>query len=381
MNTAMRKYLLPLHRWSGLTVGLVILLMAVTGAAIMFRPQLEPVLNESLLTVATCNARVPLDTLTANAVAARPAATLDYIRLVAGDAGAARMPAAMVRFTDQGFVYLNPCDGTLLGQRHRFGGLLGTLEQVHRFRFMENGSLITGTSALVFGLVLIGGGLLMWAPAGVHGVRAALRVDPKLRGLPRTLNLHKTVGAYAGLMLLASVLTGLPQAFDWYRYGLYALAGSPRPAKVPMLPAAHDAQAPRLPMEALWRQAQLLVPAPRDALLHYEAKAGAAMDMYLIERDAPHVNARSMLYLDPYSGAVVKYVPYGASSAGNKLYFWTLSLHTGHVGGLFGQLVLLAGALSVPLLAYTGIGSYLRRRARRRALAAAPPRPQFPVSG
>lgn len=371
MNTAIRKYLLPVHRWSGLTVGLVVVLMAVSGAAIMFRPQLEPVLNESLLTVARCDARVPLDTLTANAVALRPTARLDYIRLVAGEAGAARMPAAMVRFTDEVFVYLNPCDGAVLGQRHRFGGLLGSIEQVHRFRFMQNGSLVTGTCALLFGLVLIGGGLLMWAPAVARNWRAALRIDPRLRGLPRTLNRHQTVGAYAALVVLTSVLTGLPQAFNWYRDGLYALAGSPRPAKPPMLPAAHDGQAPRLPLEALWRQAQLLVPAPRDALLHYEAKAGAAMDMYLIERDAPHVNARSMLYLDPYSGAVVKYVPYAASSAGSKLYFWTLSLHTGHVGGLFGQLVLLAGALSVPLLAYTGIGSYLRRRARRRAAAAA----------
>lgn len=377
MNTAMRKYLLPVHRWSGLTVGLVILLMAVTGASIMFRPQLEPLINESLLTVVTCSERAPLDALTANAAALRPDARLDYIRLVAGEPGAARMPAAMVRFTDQVFVYLNPCDGAVLGQRHRFGGLLGSIEQVHRFRFMENGSLVTGTSALVFGLVLIIGGLAMWAPAGLRGLRAALRFESSLRGLPRTLNLHKTVGAWAALVLLASVLTGLPQAFDWYRNGLYALAGSPRPAKAPMLRAGYDAQAPRLSMEALWRKAQRLVPAPRDALLHYDAKPGAAMDMYLIAPDAPHVNARSMLYLDPYSGAVVKYVPYAASSAGSKLYFWTLSLHTGHIGGLFGQLVLLAGALSVPLLAWTGIGSWLRRRARRRALPAAPPRRSF----
>jgi vanillate O-demethylase ferredoxin subunit len=75
---------------------------------------------------------------------------------------------------------------------------------------------------------------------------------------------------------------------------------------------------------------------------------------------------------------VVRYVPYAASSAGNKLYFWTLSLHTGHVGGLAGQLVLLAGALSVPLLAYTGISSYLRRRARRSVAPAAAARPGYP---
>jgi vanillate O-demethylase ferredoxin subunit len=363
MKQILRKYLLPVHRWTGLTVGLVIVLMAVTGAATMFRPWLEPRLNPELLTVPACTQQASLDTMTANAQASHVNARPDTIRLLAAAPDAARMPAASVRFVDQTYVYVNPCSGVVLGQRHRFGGVPGTIEQIHRFRFMQNGSLITGTSALLFGLVLIVGGLLLWLPATVRGLKGALRYDFKLQGLARTVNLHKTTGALVSLIVLTSVLTGLPQAFDWYRDGLYRLTGSQAPAAIPLVNTA--GQGARLSMQALWQRAQMVAPHPQEAVLHYEAKPGRALDMYLIEANAPHPNARSMLYLDPQSGAVVSYQPYAASSIGNQLYYWTLSLHTGEIGGLFGQILLLVGALSVPYLAYTGIASFLRRRARR----------------
>jgi vanillate O-demethylase ferredoxin subunit len=365
MNSTLRRWLLPVHRWSGMTVGLVIVLMAVTGASIAFRPQLEPLLNRDLLTVPACISRAPLDTLTASAVAARPAATLDYIRLIAGGDGDARIPAAMVRFTDQRFVYLDPCSGAVLGQRDRWGGLLGTLEQIHRFRFMPNGDLVAGTSALLFAVVLTGGGLFLWLPASWRGVRRALRFNRRLEGPARTVSLHKTVGLYASVIVLASALTGLPQAFDWSKRALYSLTGSAPPAKAAASVPAGGA--PRMPLEQLWQRAQVLVPHPQEALIHYPARPNAAVEMYLIAPNAPHINARTLLDLDAYSGAVLRFAPYATSSLGHRLYFWTLSLHTGHVGGPAGQLLLMFGALCIPVLAYSGIGGYLRRRRRRRA--------------
>lgn len=363
MRFPIAKYLLRLHRWTGLTVGLLIVMMATTGAAIVFRPQLEPIVNQDLLTVAACNERVPLDTLAANARAVHPAARLDYIRVLAGTDFAERMPATQIRFTDQEFVYLNPCTGAVLGQRPRYGGMLGSLEQLHRFRFIKNGSLIAGTSALLFGLLLILGGIVIWWPRAA--IQSAFKFNPRLTGPARRLNQHKTVGMYASLIVLASVLTGLPQSFDWYKNGMYRITGSPLQAEAPKsAAAAESASAKRLPMELLWRRAQKLVPWPAEALLHYPGKPRDAAEIYLIGRDAPHPNARTMLFLDAYTGEVLRFIPYAASGAGHKLYFWTLSLHTGLIGGLFGQLLLLVGALSVPVLAYTGISGYLRRKFR-----------------
>lgn len=365
MNSTIRKFLLPLHRWTGFTVGLVIVLMAVSGAGIVFRPQLEPILNRDLLTVPACIGRASLDVLTATAVAAHPAATPDFIRLQAGEDDDARIPAAMIRFTDEAVLYLNPCSGALLGQRHRYGGLLGTVEQIHRFRFIEYGDWLAGTSAILFGLVTVVGGLCLWWPATPRALKGALRFNPRLAGPARTAGLHKTVGLYAGLILLVSVLTGLPQAFDWYKRGLYTLTGSAQPARPPATVPAAGAM--HLPMESLWQRAQTLVPQPRAALLHYPRKAGEAVEAYLVTHDAPHANARTMLYLDPYTGMVLGFTPYAKSSAGHKLYFWMLSLHTGRLGGPLFQLLQMVGALSVPLLAYTGISTYVRRRKRARA--------------
>jgi vanillate O-demethylase ferredoxin subunit len=189
------------------------------------------------------------------------------------------------------------------------------------------------------------------------------------------MQVHKLVGIYSGAILLLLVLTGLPLSFDWYRHGLYTLTGSALPEKFPKskLPAAGEPG--RLSMQAAWDQAQAVVPNWSEVLIHYPAKPAAPVDMYLIERDAPHANARTMLFLDAYSGAVLRHTPYAQSSAGHKLYFWTISFHTGQVGGLPGQLLLLAAALGVPVLAYTGIASWLRRRSagasRKQAVSAA----------
>ena len=58
MSATVKRGVLKVHRWTGLTVGLVILMMALTGSVNLFRPQLEPVVNRDLLTVPACSERV-----------------------------------------------------------------------------------------------------------------------------------------------------------------------------------------------------------------------------------------------------------------------------------------------------------------------------------
>ena len=101
MSPAINKGIRVVHRWVGLTVGLVIVMMALTGSVNLFRAPLEPVINRDPLTVETCAERVPLDVLAANARAVHAAAELDYVRIIAGSDGAERMPATRIRFLRQ----------------------------------------------------------------------------------------------------------------------------------------------------------------------------------------------------------------------------------------------------------------------------------------
>ncbi len=74
-----------------------------------------------------------------------------------------------------------------------------------------------------------------------------------------------------------------------------------------------------------------------------------------------------MLYVDAYSGKVLRFVPYADSSPGHKLYFWTLSFHMGTVGGLAGKRMLMGSTGSLIFIGFLGIRSYLRRRLHRHA--------------
>jgi vanillate O-demethylase ferredoxin subunit len=354
MSPLFRHRVLQFHRWTGFTLGLVMVLIAVTGAGMVFRPQLDPVINRDQFTMAACHASLPLDTLISNARAANPkGGALTYIRLYP-DTNA----ATHIRFSDDKWVNMNPRSGAVLGQDDRYGGLFGTLALLHSFHFIKSGHLIAGTVTLAFAIMLILGGLAVWWSGRPRSGR-------KFSGRALPQHLHKTTALYTSLILLTSALTGLPQAFEWCRHGIYLLAGSQLPA--PISPSAAPAGIRRLSAEAVRQHAHSLMPQARQVQIRFAEKPDDAVDIRLIGTDAPHAQAFSYLELDSYTGKVLRFTPYAKNSPGEKIYLWALSIHYGWVGGLFGQLLLLAGALSVPVLAYTGIGSYLRRKSKQAA--------------
>jgi uncharacterized iron-regulated membrane protein len=357
------RRLLACHLWSGLTVGLVLTAMAVSGALLAFRPQLEPVLNARFLTVAPAAARLTLDELVIRARAAHPTAELDYVRYFASPTA-----AVLVRFTNKDFAYLDPHTGTVLGIRNRYEHFFGWLEGFHRFFLLEQktGERITGSAAVVFVFIILSG-IALWWPSSSRALKAGLKFKPGLSGRLRTLNVHKTLGAYAAVVVLTSAVTGVPQAFDWAVSALYTLTGSKEETPPAPLPAT---TAPFVGMEAVARRLAALVPGARETLIHFPEKG--RVHTFSIAADAPHPNARTYAWFAASDGRVLSFVPYAQDSAGRKLAMWLLSVHLGLVGGLTTQFLLFFGALSVPVLVGTGAISYFRRKSNSPKLAATP---------
>ena len=358
MNLALRKALLPVHLWAGLIAGLVFIVVAVSGALLVFRPTLERPLDAARFIVAPGSTRLAPEALVTIARAANPAAELESLRFY-GD------PTApfLVYFKDKRYVHLDPHTGKVLGLRARYGEAYGWIEGIHKYLGLppsDLGEKINGT----FALVLIGvalSGLVLWWPATRRALKAGLTLNWKLSGRPWQLSLHKSVGFYATLLLLASALTSLPIAFDGVRAWLYPLTGS---AKA-LLPVVAQPAAPFIGFDAIAREVERLYPAARETYLPLPKLGLAAA--YVIERDAPHAVARSYAWFDGGTGKLLRQQPYADAPRGFRLYYWMMALHLGHVGGWPVKLLLLFGALSVPVLAYTGTASYLKRRAAKAA--------------
>lgn len=361
MSPNVRKTVLAVHRWTGMTVGLVFLMLAVTAAILVFRPQLEPALSPSLFGVGECTGRVPLDTVVANAVSAHPGAKLDDVRIrVAGE-------PTQVRFLDREQVYVDPCSGKVLGQQNKYGGLFGFPERLHRFKFIqgEAGAILDGIFTAVIGLILVIGGVIVWWPSTRMAWKGGFKFRPHLKGTAFILNLHNTVGIYTCVILAITVITAMPISFTPVRETLYSMTSSQRISKPPSAKPAEGTRA--LALEAQWQHALATFPGAGEGVLRIPRKPDDAVEIFTVDADASHPNMRSYVYFDAYSGRLLKSVPYAQLPTGMKIYFWLVDLHMGAVGGPIVQFLFFLGMLGVPVLAYTGFASYLKRRAQEAA--------------
>src|SRR4051812_17560142 len=146
-----RQLVFQVHLWSALTVGTVLLVVAVTGALMVFRPELDPVFNRDLFFGPAGGPSQSVDDLVAAARAAHPQAKLDYARLP-------REPGATVQvaFLDKQVIFLNPATGGVVGQRGRYEGFFGRCEQWHRFLLLGKvGTFMARVGAILTSLVLL----------------------------------------------------------------------------------------------------------------------------------------------------------------------------------------------------------------------------------
>jgi ferredoxin-NADP reductase/uncharacterized iron-regulated membrane protein len=361
VNPTFQKNLTRLHTWFGLSAGLVVAFLGLTGAGFVLRPQLEGMVYGRLLRVPACYHPLPLDTLAGNAVAAYPAGgAVNSIEIRAG------ATASMAfEFADEEKVYLDPCTGELLGRQNEYGGFFGFLDGLHRFRFMAEGRQFAGTAnAFCLGLLLIGG-LILWWPRGRQSLRSAATFNHRLPGPARTINLHRVVGLYSCLVLLVISLTGVPIAFQPVKALIGWTVGSPM--EIPPPPKSrYRPGASRVPLQRLWERCQQVYPGVEWATIHYPIERRDSVWMELLEKGARHSEAKSYLYLDAYSGQVLRKTPYAtAVPLGRKIYTYALALHTGLVGGLPYQLLLLVACLAMPVQLYSGASPYLRRKLRK----------------
>lgn len=357
MTPAARKWFLNFHLWAGLVLGVLLLIVSLTGALLVFRSNLERRLDPHRWFVSPGATRLAPEELVARAVAAHPAGELESLRYF-GDATA----PFLVYFSNKDYVHLNPYTGEVLGVRARYGEGFGWIEGLHKYFQIAPSSVgetISGYNALAF-VLIVATGVVLWWPATRRALVAGLTLNWKLTGRPWNLSLHKTVGIYAALVLAVLALTGSPISLDWLKNALYPLTGSTKATP----PPAHAPGAKSfVGFNRLAAAMAAQFPAARETYLPLPKKGLVAA--YSIEAGAAHPNARSYAYWDGASGTLLRAQPYATAPAGLRVYYFMMSLHTGVWGGPVMQIVLLLGALSVPLLTYNGVASWLRRRSNR----------------
>jgi len=355
MKPLLRKQVRIFHIYSAFTIGVLLISMAVTGAILAFRAQLEPLLYPKLLTVEQTGPRLSYDLLVSKALLSHPTSQLDYIRYFSDP----KLPF-LVRFTNKDFIHINPYTGEILGMRNRYGHFFGWIEGFHRFLMLDPkiGEPLIGYVSIFLFIISATGIVLVW-PATKKALFATLTINSKLERRSWYLNIHRTIGLYASVILFVISITGAPQALEWVKHSLFWVTSS----HVDLIPnTVHKKSDVFIGMNIMASSAAKLVSNASEVLIHFPERGIA--EAFVVANDAPHPNARNYIWFNSTDGTVIKYIPYAKDAMGRKLAMWALSIHTGQVGGIGAQFILFSGAISILILAFSGIRSYLLKKIR-----------------
>ncbi|MCF5170027.1 PepSY domain-containing protein [Pseudomonas canadensis] len=364
----LKKTLFQLHWFFGITAGLVLALMGITGAAVSFQDEILRALNPSVLTVEKREAGVLPPAELVRKLEATEGQTVAMLFVESESGNAARVFFTPPPGERRGQLrYFDPYTGDYMGDvvgQEVFGFLL----QFHRFLVMgDTGRNITGACTLILVFFCLSGMYLRW-PRQVASWRAWLTLDWRKKGRAFNWDLHSVFGTWCLLAYLLSALTGLYWSYDWYSQGLTKLlSDAPQNERVRKRGPAPEGPAPVANYDAIWSSIYSNAGPGLSAYnIRMPAVAGQPATVYYLLDDSPHDRALNQINLDPATGEVKSHDRYASKTFGSQLLTSVYALHTGSYFGLAGRIILTLSSVLMPLFFITGWLLYLDRRRKKR---------------
>ncbi|MCY1488802.1 sulfite reductase [NADPH] flavoprotein, alpha-component [compost metagenome] len=376
-----KKTLFQLHWFLGISAGLVLAIMGVTGALYAFEGEIMRALNPDILRV---QVREEGMLAPAELVAKIEAATHDRVTglwVDGRDDDAARAFLTPAPGERRGPTrYFDPYTGELLGEP-RGEGFFHFVLQLHRWLAIGDvGKQLTAASTLALIFFCLSGLYLRW-PRKALNWRTWLTLDWAKKGRSFNWDLHAVAGTWALLFYLCAALTGLFWSYDWYREGLNKLLadtpagqqqgkrgegrggrGMPAPSGPP----------PVVDYAAVWAGLQQAAGPQMVAWnLRLPPVAGQPATVFYLLAGADHPRALNQLQIDPATGQVSRHERYADKSFKAQLLASVYALHVGEYFGLPGRILMMLASAAMPLFFITGWLLYLDRRRKKRAVRAA----------
>lgn len=368
------------HFWAGLLVSPVLIALAITGAIIVFQPQLEPLIDKHLYYMKEgAQPQVPKQAF-ADAVA-REMPGFYLVHFYAYPDPERTWDGFAYKKSDDGVesrrVFFDWHKGALIGQQDYNATFFREVIEIHRTLLAGLPGRIVTETATCWGIVSVLTGLYLWWPRKQEKVWGVWL--PRIRGAARTVlkDWHTVPALYLSLILLVIMVTGLFFSHLWgtgYRAFAFFSGGVPEfylsppkstiPAVVDTMPlsldAVSDIASRRYNFEA--ENYEIALPAP-----------GTDEPFSVVNANVLPWRNSAILYLDAYTGEELLFatganLPWQSHLA--RLFY---PLHTGLVFGLPTQILALLAC--IVLIATTSLGVLMWWRRRPAGTFGAPRQP------
>ena len=396
----------------GVTGGVIIFIMSITGALLGFERQLVAKFDGVAQAVppSATAARMPLDSIFVRG-------NVDVAAVASVVLKAGRTEPMSIRFRDRerAAQLVNPYTGAAIAPipRGKTAEFMSWLRGWHRWLGVTGegrplARKLTGAFNIAF-LLLVFSGLYIWWPKKLTpaGFKAALVFKPTLRGKPRDFNWHNTMGFWMAIPLALVIATGAFISYSWPGQWMDRLWGSAaeknsaiKAMNTPPAPAGgregagsgaprggraggegtatrgegRDGAAPRVmaSLDGMLARVQSAKPAWASITLTTAGPRDSLVQVAVAEGNTYRPDLKTQYFFNAETGTPSRVTNFDSLSTSRKIRGWTRFGHTGEVFGLTGQTIATIASFVGAILVYTGLALAWRRmvafiRRRRRA--------------
>ncbi|WP_060874297.1 PepSY-associated TM helix domain-containing protein [Myroides odoratus] len=369
-----RKLMNDLHLWLGIASSLVLFVVCLTGTIYTFKTEIQDWMEPARYQVT--DKGTGQSKPVAELVQLVETATQGKVQRVTMVSNESKPYVFSVSTGEEGkrpdAVHVNPYTGEVLGKGKGPGDeFFMTVFKLHRWLLLDSsiGRPIVGIATIIFCFLSISG-LILWFPKKIKGwksIKPGFKIKFNANWKRINHDLHNTLGFYTLLIVLIMSLTGLCWSFEWYRNGLSAVLGTKvfggrdevKPESV-----VQDKQTISLE-EALaiankemeYDYRTLAINLPKDEVGAYEVNKNE------LARWNETVNDR--VFIDQYSGAVIKKEIFADKTIGEKVAGSIRALHFGDIYGLFSKVIYFITCLIATSLPITGIFIWLNKMKKK----------------
>ncbi len=360
-----------IHLYGGLALGGLLIVISVSGSALVFEDALKAWLRPELHHVAPSGARASLDEVFGAVEDVHPDATPWIVNLPT----ASTEPTVVRLGPDAPSVYVDSYRATVLGERRPDEGLVNTIVGLHvELLAGRMGGLVVGVTGLLL-VVLALTGLVLWWPRRLKALGEALRMVWRQGAVRFNYDLHRAGGFYTTLFLLLTALMG--SAFVFYpttqQFLATVTATEPWPPSTPTMSAERAKDRPGAgAYQAAINAATQALPEAEPTFLYVPQEPDGPVTVRLRTPPEWHPNGRSFVYARPSDASVLRVDDARKAPLGSQILQAFYPLHVGAVGGVLVKWLYVILGLSPAILSVTGTVIWYQRWRTRAPADAAP---------
>ncbi len=347
----MKIFFRNIHLYLSLVAGLVIMITCFTGAVLVFEEELNHTFHRERYYVEPKGSPLSVAALNAKLQEKVPGAKVTGVRIYNDPARSAELTFTAGGKKDQAAksggkpakgggkkAYINPYSGDVIEVYVYQDTFFYTMFALHRWLLGGDvGKMIVGVCTLIFLFIIITG-IVLWWPKTRNILIQRLKVKWSAGWKRLNHDLHIVLGFYAAIFLFIFAFTGLAWSFEWFNDGIYKVTNS-SPKATPPPSSVYVADAKPAVLDTVFQRALATVPDAYFYNISLPKDSASAYAVSMITPRSVHESASDNLYIDQYSGEVLKLQTFGERNLGQRVRSSFKPVHVASIWGMPSKII------------------------------------------